>query len=237
MIARKISSLVQLVRTAFSYVLAPLASSAFRHDKSHVGELYGYATRLMTVIVLPLALTLAAGAGPILGLFGKDATQARGAVILLLLARAVETVIGAATPVLQIVSGYGRQLIASGAGLVVAIAAGFLLVSLSALTGMAGAVGIGLIVAAAIPLVQLQVHDGLHPFAPGFGRVIAVSGMVSIAAMIAALLASALPDAAALPLIALIALAAIWCSGRWALPDADRRSLGKTGRRLRFIAH
>jgi O-antigen/teichoic acid export membrane protein len=235
MIARKISSLVQLVRTAFSYVLAPLASSALRHDKSHVGEIYGYATRLMTTIVLPLSLTLAAGAGPILGLFGKGADQARGAVILLLLARAVETVIGAATPVLQVVSGYGRQVIASAVGLIAAIAAGFLLIPFSPLSGMAGAVGIGLIVAASIPLVQLHVHDGLHPFASGFSRVIMLAGLISIPAMAAALLASALPDGIALPLVAIIALAAIWCSGRWALPEADRRSLGKTARRLRLI--
>jgi len=235
MIGRKISSLVQLVRTAFSYVLAPLASGALRHDKSHVRALYEYATRLMTTIVLPLALVLAAGVGPILGLFGKGAEQARVAVILLLLARAVETVIGAAQPVLQVVSGYGRQIIASSVGLLAAIVAGLMLVPLAPLSGMAGAVGIGLIVAALIPLAQLEVHDGLHPFAHGFPRVIGVAILVSIPGAIAALMVSALPHAIALPLVALIGLAAVWCSGRFALPEADRRSLGKTGRKLRLV--
>ena len=235
MFARKISSLVQLVRTAFSYVLAPLASSAFRHDKSHVRELYGFATRIMTAIVLPLALVMAGGAMPILGLFGSAADQARGAVILLLLARAVETVIGAAQPVLQVVSGYGRQIIASAAGLLAAIAIGFVLVPIAPLSGMAAAVGIGLIVSGFIPLVQLHVHDGLHPFSDGFGQVLSTAILVSIPALGLALLASALPDAVSLPLVTLIAMGAIWCSGRFALPEADRRSLGKTGRKLRLI--
>ncbi|MGE3745828.1 MAG: polysaccharide biosynthesis protein, partial [Sphingomonadaceae bacterium] len=114
-------------------------------------------------------------------------------------------------------------------------AAAFVLVPLSPLSGMAGAVGIGLIVQCAIPLVQLQVHDGLHPFSNGFTHVISTAAMVSIPALGLALLASSLPDAAALSLIVLIAAGAIWCSGRFALPEADRRSLGKTGRKLRLI--
>lgn len=235
MIARKISSLVQLVRTAFAYVLAPLASSAFRHDTSHVGELYGFATRIMTAIVLPLALVMAGGTMPILGLFGSSADPARGAVILLLLARTVETLMGAAQPVLQVVSGYGRQVVASSIGLVAAVLAGLVLVPWSPLSGMAGAVGIGLIVQGAIPMLQLHVYDKLHPFSHGFGRVLATSALISVPALGLALLASALPDAVSLPLIVLVAIGSIWCSGRFALPEGDRRSLGKTGRKLRLV--
>jgi O-antigen/teichoic acid export membrane protein len=235
MIGRKISSLVQIVRTAFAYVLAPLASSAARSEKSHVRELYGFATRIMTAIALPLALVLASGAMPILGMFGKGADQARGTVILLLLARGVETVMGAAQPVLQVVGGYRHQVIASSTGLLAALIAGAVLVPLSPLSGMAGAVGIGLIIQAAIPLIQLRVHDQLHPFGHGFGGVLLTAFAISIPAVILSLLASALPDAVALPVMVLIALAAIWCSGRFALPEADRRALGKTGRRMKLI--
>jgi O-antigen/teichoic acid export membrane protein len=235
MIARKISSLVQIVRTAFAYVLAPLASSAARSDKSHVRELYGFATRIMTAIGLPLALVLAGSAMPILGLFGKSADTARGAVVVLLLARAVETVLGGAQPVLQVIGGYRHQVIASATGLAIALTAAAVLVPLTPLTGMAGAVGIGLIVQAAIPMLQLRVYDRIHPFSHGFGGTLLAAVAVSIPATIAALLASALPDAVALPLMVLIAMATIWCSGRFALPEADRRALGKTGRRLRLI--
>jgi hypothetical protein len=83
-------------------------------------------------------------------------------------------------------------------------------------------------------MMQLQIHDGLHPFGGGYGRVLTTAMAVCVPATVATLVASALPDAVALPLMVLIALAAIWCSGRFALPEADRRALGKTGRRLRL---
>ena len=51
----------------------------------------------------------------------------------------------------------------------------------------------------------------------------------------AAVLADLLPDALSLPLLTLIAVASIWLSLRFALPLADRMSLGKTGRRLRLF--
>ncbi|MEY4269117.1 MAG: hypothetical protein RLZZ58_333, partial [Pseudomonadota bacterium] len=54
-IARKISSVVQLVRIAFVYVLAPLASSAERADRAQVRDIYAYAVRLILTIALPLA--------------------------------------------------------------------------------------------------------------------------------------------------------------------------------------
>jgi O-antigen/teichoic acid export membrane protein len=137
--------------------------------------------------------------------------------------------------VLQVVGGYRHQVIASSTGLLAALIAGAVLVPLSPLSGMAGAVGIGLIIQAAIPLIQLRVHDQLHPFGHGFGGVLLTAFAISIPAVILSLLASALPDAVALPVMVLIALAAIWCSGRFALPEADRRALGKTGRRMKLI--
>src|SRR3546814_20730614 len=54
-IARKLSSVVQLVRIAFTYVMAPLAASAEREDRRQVADLYAYATRLILAIALPLA--------------------------------------------------------------------------------------------------------------------------------------------------------------------------------------
>ena len=60
--------------------------------------------------------------------------------------------------------------------------------------------------------------------------------LTALAAGALALLVSRLPDPVALPLIVAIAVAAIWSSLRFALPHADRASLGKTGRKLRLIS-
>lgn len=234
-ISRKISSIVQTVLIAFGHVMAPLASSARRHDMAQVRDIYAYAVRLILAIALPLALVLAAGAGTLLRLFGQGAEVAQWAVVMLVLARAVEAITGISQSVQQVVSGYRRPIQGSLAALAVACVAGSLLVPAYGLTGMAASVGLGLMVMAVVPMVQLHIHDGIQPFDHGFPLVLGRVLVVALAGLALALLASRLPDALAIVLILLLALGTIWSSMRFALPEADRASLGKTARRLRLI--
>ncbi|HMO74909.1 MAG TPA: oligosaccharide flippase family protein [Sphingopyxis sp.] len=236
-IARKLSSVVQLVRVAFVYVMAPLAASAERADRAQVADIYAYATRLIAAIALPLAAVLAAGSAPLLSLFGGEAKVAQGSLVILLFARAAEAVLGISLPVLQVVAAFRHQLTASIVGVIVAVAAGWLIVGqIDALTGVTLAMSIGLVVMGGIPMVQLALNERLHPFDRQFPAV-AIKGLaITLAAGGAALLAGQLPDAVALPLIVLLATGAIWLSLRFALPEADRASLGKTGRQLRLIS-
>lgn len=171
-IARKISSIVQVVRTAFAYVLAPLASAASQNHVDEVRAIYGFATRVSLAIALPIGLVLAAAGRPILSMFGSGAAMALPAVVILVSARVIETVLGAAVPIQQVTSGYWRQLLASIAGLGLAFVIGFALMPEWGLTGMTIAVASGFIVAAALPMAQLYWHDRLHPFfavRPGAG--------------------------------------------------------------------
>ncbi|MDZ3830282.1 MAG: oligosaccharide flippase family protein [Sphingopyxis sp.] len=235
-IARKLSSVVQLVRMSFAYVLAPLAASAERRDRRQVADIYAYAMRLIAAIALPLAAVLAAGSEPLLGLFGAGAQVAQPALVILLFARAAEAVLGISVPVLQVVAAFRHQLTASLFGVLAAIVVGALIDGhMDALTGVTLAMGIGLIVMAGIPMLQLAVAERLHPFDRQFPGVALRGGAVTLIGGAAALMASRLPDAAALPLILVIALGAIWSALRFALPHADRASLGKTGRRLRLF--
>ena len=88
---------------------------------------------------------------------------------------------------------------------------------------------------AGIPTLQLAMNEKLHPFDHQF-PVVATRGMaLTVVAGGAAMLADRLPDPIALPLIVIIALASIWAAIRFALPYADRASLGKAGRKLRLI--
>ena len=236
-IARKLSSVVQLVRVAFVYVIAPLAASAERADRAQVAEIYAYATRLIAAIALPLAAVLAAGSASLLSLFGDQAQVARGAVVILFFARALEAVLGISLPVLQVVAAFRHQLAASLFGVAVAVGAGWLIVGqVDALTGVTLAMAIGLVVMAGVPMIQLAVGERLHPFDGQF-PLVALRGLaITLAAGALALFVSALPDPVALPLIVAIAVMAIWLSLRFALPEADRASLGKTGRKLRLIS-
>ncbi|WP_282946060.1 MULTISPECIES: oligosaccharide flippase family protein [unclassified Sphingopyxis] len=235
-IARKLSSVVQLVRIAFAYVVAPLAASAERGGREQVADIYAYATRLISAIALPMAAVLAAGSSSLLSLFGAQAHVAQGAVIILLLARAAEAVLGISLPVLQVVAAFRHQLTASLLGVLVAVGAGWLFVDhVDALTGVTLAMSIGLVVMAGIPMLQLAIGEGLHPFDHQFPMVALRGLAITIVAGALALLVSRLPDPVALPLIVAIAVGAIWLSVRFGLPYADRASLGKTGRRLRLI--
>lgn len=235
-IARKLSSVVQLVRIAFAYVVAPLAASAERGGREQVADIYAYATRLISAIALPMAAVLAAGSSSLLSLFGAQAHVAQGAVIILFIARAIEAVVGISLPVLQVVAAFRHQLTASLLGVLVAVGAGWLLVDhVDALTGVTLAMSIGLVVMAGIPMLQLAIGEGLHPFDHQFPMVALRGLAITIVAGALALLVSRLPDPVALPLIIAIAVGAIWLSVRFGLPYADRASLGKTGRRLRLI--
>lgn len=235
-ISRKISSVVQLVRIAFVYVLAPLASSAERAERSHVQAIYAYAVRLILVIALPLAAVLAAGSKPLLGLFGGDALVAQQALIILLVARAAEAVLGISLPVLQVVAPFRHQLTASMAGLVVAaLFAWPLMQIMGPLGGITLASAIGFVLAAAIPMLQLQMIESLSPFGPSLARAALRTTGISVVALFVTLGIARAPDALALPLTLGVALGAIWLSTRLSLPLADRQSLGKTARTLRLI--
>lgn len=234
-IARKLSSVVQLVRIAFTYVMAPLAASAERQDRGQVADIYAYATRLISVIALPLAAALAAGSSSLLSLFGDQAQGAQAALITLLFARAAEAVLGISAPVLQVVAAFRHQLTASIFGIAVALGTGWLVVGhLDPLTGVTVATAAGLIMMAAIPTLQLAITEKLHPFDAQFPAVALRGLLVTAAAGVVALFVGRLPDMIALPLIALVAVASIWVALRFALPIADRASLGKTGRALRL---
>jgi O-antigen/teichoic acid export membrane protein len=179
---------------------------------------------------------LAAGSASLLGLFGHQAQVAQGALVILLFARAIEAVLGISLPVLQVVAAFRAQLTASIFGVIVAIGAGWLIVGhMDELTGVTLAMSTGLVVMAGIPMLQLAAGERLHPFDHQFPKV-ALTGLgITLGAGALALAVSRLPDAIALPLIALIAVGAIWLSLRFALPHADRASLGKTARKLRLV--
>lgn len=234
-VARKISSIVQLVKMAFGYVLAPLASAASQNHVGEVQAIYGFATRVSLAIAVPIGFVLAAAGAPILNLFGPEAAIALPAVVILVLARVVETVLGSAAPIQQVTSSYWSQLLGSIVGLGAACMIGLALMPEWGLTGMTLAVAAGFIVAAALPIAQLYRNDGLNPFFAPFGRVLALAVVCGGGGLILTLVSHGLPEWIQLPVAIALMLGSLWLSCRFALPHEDRLSLGKTGRALRFV--
>ncbi len=239
-IARKISSIVQLVRTAFAHVLAPLASAASIEGKEQVASIYGFATRISLALALPLGAVLAGMAPVMLKGFGPGADGALSALIIMTLARVVEAIFGAATPIQQATSAHLQQQLGSLAGISVAALIAWLALPVYGLDAMAVAVAVGLVIAAVLPLYQLHIIDRLHPFSAPFGRVlgrallVAVIGVVVVHLIPIVMQVSAdTPWAGWMPgyvitfcLQVPVAGVALWFSLRFALPMEDRAALG-----------
>lgn len=236
-IARKLSSVVQLVRIAFVYVMAPLAASAEKADRAQVQSIYSYAVRLILAIAFPLAAVLAAGRFSFLSLFGSQADVAQAAVVILLFGRAVEALLGISLPVLQVIAHYKHQVTASVFGVVVAILAGRQAIGpFDPLTGITLAMAIGFVVMAAIPMVQLLLTERLHPFDRRFPMVALKVSAIAVAGGLAAHVADiGLTNELAIPAIVIIGIASIWASLRLSLPIEDRASLGKVARKLHLV--
>jgi O-antigen/teichoic acid export membrane protein len=234
-IARKISSIVQLVRIAFSYVLAPLASLATLGERASIDSIYGYVTRISFALVLPLGATLAAGGDVILVAFGNGAHAALPALVLLTLARMIEAMLGNAATIQQVIGGYRGQIVGSITGLIAAAVIFLATMPDAGLLGASSAVAIGMVVATLVPLWQVHHYDGFHPFAPPFARVFIRSAAIALGSLILVLGLPALPVIAQLPILLAVQLVAVWLSLRLALMPEDRATLGKTARLLRLI--
>lgn len=222
-IARKLSSVPQVVRTVFAYVMAPLASAQAAADRARLGQLYGFATRLSTVLVVPLGLALCAAAPAILLGFVPDARAALPLVVALVAARTVEAAAGPASAVLEMVGPPGLSLLNALVGIAAWVLLAAWLVPLHGPFGMALAVAVGIVLVAGAAVVELRVTERLAPFARPFPR-----------AFGAALLGGLLPGAVlALPLPPLVggvgAAAALlpgwWLAIRLGLPREDRAAL------------
>ena len=234
-IARKIASGVQLIRQAFSYVMAPLASEAVRHDMRHVAEIYGFATRLTIVVATPVVCAIAGGGRALLALFGPAAQTAYVALALLTFVRLIESVAGQAAAIQSVISRYHHPLVGSVLGLAASAALGMALLPQGGMDGMAIAVSAGIAVSVLTPMVQLWIHDRLHPFAPPFARAATVAAIVGATIFLVSELLAPLHHLIRIGIGAILLLGGIWLSGRLGLSHADKGALGKTGRRLRLL--
>lgn len=234
-IARKLASGVQLIRQAFSYVMAPLASEAARHDRRHVAEIYGFATRLTIAVATPVVCTIAGGGRALLALFGSAAQAAFFALALLTFTRLIEAVAGQASSIQSVISRYHHPLVGSMIGLGVALALGALLLPQTGMNGMAIAVSAGIATSVLTPMVQLWIHERLHPFAPPFARTALVALLVGVAILAASQAIGPLHHVFRIVIGALLLIAGIWVSGRFGLSHDDKLALGKTAHRLKLL--
>jgi O-antigen/teichoic acid export membrane protein len=233
-IARKVSSIPQIVRQTFGYVLGPIAAAASSGDRSTLQALYDFAVRLSLLLALPTCVALAAAGPAILGSFAHGAEAGLPILIILVAARGIEAAVGPASSIQQVI---GRRVLPLQNSLVATVAAGAVLaVTAGRWPGIAVAlaVGTGQVVVAALSIGQLSREEGLVAFAPPFLRTLGVALAASAAIIVVALLALRAPLAVSGVLTILVWIAVLWGALRLGLADSDKAALGKTARRLKL---
>jgi O-antigen/teichoic acid export membrane protein len=235
-IARKVASVPLIVRQAFQYVLAPLAAAQAAHDRAGVAALYGFATRLSIVFVVPLSALLMLIASDILSLFAPEAAAALPLLVILVLGRAGEAVVGPATPVVEMTGHRILPLVNSAIGLGAWALLGAWLVPAQGATGMAWAVSAGTVLIAWAATLELRIADGLVAFDAQAIRALAVSLLVSTALWAAGLALGPFGASVRATGLLLLFWPAQWVALRLALPLADRQSLGGVARRLKLVS-
>jgi O-antigen/teichoic acid export membrane protein len=235
-IGRKISSVLQLVRLSFGYVMSPLASTqAAAINIAAVAPLYAFATRLATVGILPLtAVLLAVGPG-LLGVFKIDKTVGYPVLVVLVLGRCIEALSGPGAAILEVIGARSRSTINAFIGLAVAIGLGFWLTPGYGAVGMSIAVSAGLIVISYIAAAQLMLSHQLHPLSWSLGRAF-TGGIVGAVIVTAASWGISLIGSRFVPMTTLVAFVpALWLAARIGLTRSDRAVLGRVGRLLKLV--
>lgn len=231
-IARKIASVPLIVRQTFLYVLAPLSAAQRAADKAQIAPLYRFANRLAAIIVLPLTGVMIAGGDAILLLFSPEAAAALPVLIVLLVGRAGETILGAATPIVEMTGHRLLPLANSLAGLAAAGLVGWLAIADWGAVGMALAVSAGVIVSSWAAVGELWVSDRLGPFDRHFIRAL-LCGLGGFAGLwLAGLALATVPMLARAAIQFALFFPLVWLGLKLGLDPDDKAALGKAGRKL-----
>ncbi|HEY9553263.1 lipopolysaccharide biosynthesis protein [Allosphingosinicella sp.] len=231
-IARKISTIPLIVRQSFQYVMAPLSAAQAHADRSAIGPLYRFASRVSTALVVPLAGLLAFAGADILSLYRPEAAAALPLLYVLVTARAVEAIVGPATPIVEMTGHRILPLVNSFAGVALWVALALWLVPEFGPLGMALAVGAATLLIAYAATLELRISDRLSPFDRRLAYALAIA-LAGVGLMALAENFSRGPTRFVL-VMALWTLTS-WCALRFGLQRADREAFGGFARRLRLV--
>jgi O-antigen/teichoic acid export membrane protein len=233
-IARKLSSIPQMVRTVFSHVVAPIAASSANRDHAAIQSLYTFSLRVSVLLALPTTVALIMAADSILVLFVTGAAAAWPIMVILTIARGLEASVGPASAIQQVISHRGLPVLNSTIGLIAATVVVFIAFPLYEAIGVALAVATGQLVTFSLAVWQLSRGEKLYAFDRSFVRIIITALTACVVIAFTGHITAPGPAIIQGPAILFVYLFAMWLSVRLALPEYDRLALGKLGRRLRL---
>lgn len=223
----------QLGSQAISIALQPRLSAALaRDDKQDAGLLYRTTTGWLVLTTWPLYLLVGAFPGALLGIFGHKYAGATDVVVVLCAAMLVATACGQVDIVLMMAGrstwNLGNALLA----LAVQVGVDLLLIPRLGIRGAAIGWAIAILVANLVPLTQLMVSTGLHPF----GRSSSLAVLICVGCVLppAALARVLGGDHLGWALLAAVVAAGSWAAAIWRFRRPLRLdSFGAPGRRGR----
>jgi O-antigen/teichoic acid export membrane protein len=231
-IARKIATVPQLVRQVFLYVLAPLASAQAAADRSGIAPLYAFATRLSTIAVIPLAAFICLIGEEILRLFSPAAATALPILVVLVVGRGVEAVVGPASPVVEMIGHKLLPTLNSLAGLALWAGIAAWRVPIDGAVGMGWAVAAGVVLRSWLAVAELRISDGFRPFRGRFVLCLSLGALGAAALSLVDTLMSGGNTWLEVAVLAVFLCATIWTGLRFGLTRSDREALGIVGVKL-----
>ena len=175
-------------------------------------------------------------ASDVLSLFAPEAAAALPLLVILVLGRAGEAIVGPATPVVEMTGHRILPLFNSIIGLGAWGLLGAALVPTFGATGMAWAVTVGTVLIAWAATVELRIMDGLVAFDRPAIRALMVTLVAALLMWAAGSLLAPLGARPRAFVLLLLFWPAQWAVLRFGLPIADRQALGGMARRLRLVS-
>ena len=233
-IARKVSSIPQIVRQVFGYVLGPIAAAAQRGDIATIQALYDFAVRMSLLLAVPTCAALIAAGPALLALFARGAQAGLPVLAILTISRGIEATIGPAASIQQVIGKRHLPLLNSA----IALAASALVLIVFArtfpFTAIAMAVATGQVVVAALSIGQLSRGEGLRAFRPPFARIFGASAIACLAILAAGWAAGLVSHGVQGIAVLLVWAGVVWSIARLTLTAEDKAALGKAAVTLKL---
>ena len=204
----------QLGNQAISLALQPRLSAALaKDDLAQAGALYRTSTSWLVLLTWPLYLLVITFPAALLGIFGRQYTDATEVVVILCSAMLLATACGQVDSVLTMAGKSSWNLGNALFGLAVNVTVDLILLPRIGITGAAIGWAAAIVCNNLVPLTQVYASTRLHPFGRGTLTAIAVTATCVLAAVLPVrlLLSDSLPSALAAALLAgVLLLPAVW---------------------------
>ena len=182
-VGRKITSILQVIRQSFDYVIAPFTTHMLNHStRVELEDMFGFSSRIILGIVLPLSAFMVATRADIISLFSSEFMATSSVIFILIIGRVLEAITGPASSIIEMIGHKALPFLNGVLGLMTLTGIMFYLdvdqdVTLAAIAGASG-----LIMPAFLSLIEGLAIYKLNPFRPkGYFKVLIIALTTSIA--------------------------------------------------------